>query len=82
MSRAVYPVLPDLPLAFDDIRLATADFTGDGMTDLLVLRKLPPAADGTAQGVEIQRYWTTLSGFSRSPWRTDPTLDWATLDPL
>jgi hypothetical protein len=82
MSRAVYPVSPDLPLAFDDIRLATADFTGDGMTDLLVFRKLAPAADGTAQGVEIQRYWTTPGGFSRSPWRTDPTLDWATLDPL
>jgi hypothetical protein len=52
------------------------------MTDLLVFRKLPPAADGTAQGIEIQRYWTTPSGFSRSPWRTDPTLDWSTLDPL
>jgi hypothetical protein len=75
-------VSPDLPLAFDDIRLATADFTGDGMTDLLVFRKLPAAADGTPQGIEIQRYWTTSNGFSRFPWRTDPTLDWATFDPL
>lgn len=82
MSRAVYPAAPDLPLAFDDIRLATADFTGDGLTDLLVFRKLAPAADGTQPGVEIQRYWTGSKGFSRFPWRADPGLDWATLDPL
>jgi hypothetical protein len=82
MSRVVYPTTPDLPLTFDDIRLATADFTGDGMADLLVFRNLGPAADGTPQGVEIQRYWTTPDGFTRSTWRTDPTLDWATFDPL
>src|SRR5512140_1299056 len=82
MTRVVYPVSPDLPLAFDDIRLATADFTGDGMTDLIVFRKLPPAADGTPGGVDIQRYWTAPDGFSRFPWRIDGTLDWATFDPL
>ena len=81
MSRVVYPATPDLPLAFDGIRLATADFTGDGMADLLVFRNLGPAADGTPQGVEIQRYWTTPNGFTRDAW-TDPTLDWATFDPL
>jgi hypothetical protein len=82
MSRAVYPAAPDLPLTFDAIRLATADFTGDGMADLLVFRNPGPAADGTPQGVEIQRYWTTPNGFARYPWRTDLRLDWATFDPL
>ena len=82
MSRVVYPATPDLPLAFDDTRLATADFTGDGMADLLVFRNLGPAADGTPQGVEIQRYWTTPNGFTRYAWGTDPVLDWATFDPL
>jgi hypothetical protein len=82
MSRVVYPATPNLPLAFDAIRLATADFTGDGMGDLIVFRNLGQSADGTPQGVEIQRYWTTPNGFTRDPWRTDPTLDWATFDPL
>jgi hypothetical protein len=82
MSRVVYPVTPDLPLPYDDIRLATADFTGDGMADLLVFRNLGPAADGTPQGVEIQRYWTAPNGFARSTWGTDLTLDWARFDPL
>jgi hypothetical protein len=82
MSRVVYPATPDLPLAFDAIRLATADFTGDGMADLVVFRDPGPAADGTLQGVEIQRYWTTPDGFTRYAWRADPTLDWATFDPL
>ena len=82
MRRDVYPATPDLPLAFDDIRLATADFTGDGMADLLIFRNLGPAADGTPQGVEIQRYWTTPDGFARSTWRIDPALDWASFDLL
>jgi hypothetical protein len=82
MSRVVYPATPNLPLAFDAIRLATADFTGDGIADLIVFRNLGQSADGTPQGVEIQRYWTTPNGFSRDAWGTDPTLDWATFDPL
>jgi hypothetical protein len=82
MNRVVSPTAPDLPLTFDDIRLATADFTGDGMADLLVFRNVGPAEDGTPQGVDIERYWTTPDGFTRYPWRTDLTLDWATFDPL
>ena len=82
MSRVAYPATPSLPLAFDAIRLATADFTGDGMADLLVFRNLGQSVDGTPQGVEIQRYWTTPNGFTRDTWGTDPTLDWATFDPL
>ncbi len=82
MRRVVYPVSPDMPLAFDHIRLAAADVTGDGTADLIVFRKLDAAADGTPPGVDIARYWTLPDGFSRVPWRTDPTLDWATLDPL
>jgi hypothetical protein len=82
MTRVVYPAAPDLPLVFDDLRLASADFTGDGMADLLVFRNPGAGADGAPQGVEIQRYWTTPNGFARYPWGTDPTLDWATFDPL
>ena len=82
MSRVVYPATPTLPLAFDSICLATADFTGDGMADLLVFRNLGPAAGGTPQGVEVQRYWTTPNGFARSTWWTDFALDWETFDPL
>jgi hypothetical protein len=82
MRRVVYPATPELPLAFDTVRLATADFTGDGMADLLIFRNLGPAEDGTPRGVEIQRYWTMPDGFIRYAWRTDLTLDWATLDPL
>ena len=82
MGRVAYPATPSLPLAFDAIRLATADFTGDAMADLLVFRNLGQYADGTPQGVEIQRYWTTPNGFTRDTWGTDPTLDWATFDPL
>lgn len=82
MSRVAYPATPSLPLAFDAIRLAAADFTGDGMADLLVFRNLGQSADGTPQGVEIQRYSTTPNGFTRDAWGTDPTLDWATFDPL
>jgi hypothetical protein len=82
MSRVVYPVTADLPLAFDAIRLAAADFTGDGMVDLLVFRNPGTTANGTPPAVEIQRYWTTPNGFQRSVWRADPTIDWTTLDPL
>lgn len=82
MGRVAYPATPSLPLAFDAIRLATADFTGDGMADLLVFRNLGQSTDGTPQGVEIQRYWTTPNGFTRDAWGTDPTLNWATFDPL
>ncbi len=46
MSRRIYPVAPELPLAFDAIRLASADFTGDGMADLLVFRNAGALADG------------------------------------
>ena len=83
MTRVAYTAVPDPLLAFDAIRLATADFTGDGMADLLVFWNPGPAADGTSQPVEILRYWTTPEdGFDEYPWQADPSLDWATFDPL
>ena len=70
-----------LPLSFGGTRFSTADYSGDGRSDLFALVNLGVDAEGTSLGTEVVRLLSDGLTFTLEPWFSDAALRWESADP-